>query len=317
MLYLLKWGCRYLKSSISKISSTFSAKRFISDVYYSPLWEVVSPRVSPQQFSIKGVLVKGFLIIFCVHSLSKLISKTLTMAKTRNHPTPASSSKKRPRTEPTERVIIDTTVEELESSNHSVEDILSSDDDSAADPILKKSRYAIKFINTKLETRYRDYNFVNRKVIYSKSVVGSEFVECGLVDIFDSIGMRSLIDLPDVCYPFLVREFYANLHEPSNGRYVSRVRDQGIVLNATILNGMLEFKNLTDDLIVPLTKKGICDLFEDLPELEQHALVRGDIDNTDVSLPTTSMLEPMAHLLFKICRTNISPRVGSRSLLTC
>ncbi|KAL1823246.1 hypothetical protein ACET3Z_010024 [Daucus carota] len=239
------------------------------------------------------------------------------MAKTRNTTTPASSSKKRPRIEPTERVIIDTTVEELESSNHSAEDILSSDDDSAAVPILKKSRYAIKFINTELETRYRDYNFVNRKVIYGKSVVGSEFTDCGLVDIFESIGMRSLIDLPDVCYPFLVREFYANLHEPSKGRYVSRVRDQGIVLNATILNGMLEVKNLTDDLVVPLTKKGICDLFEDLPELEQHALVRGDVDNTDVTLPTTAMLEPMAHLLFKICRTNISPRVGSRSLLTC
>ena len=204
MFYIIKRGYYFIKSSISKISPQFSVKRFISEVYFSEFWEYLQPCASPKQKS-KGFLFKLSITLVSLYILNKALSKTLAMAKTRNTATPASSSRKRPRDTKPDRVIIDTTVEEIESSNHSAEDILSSDDDSAAVPILKKSRYAIKFINSELETRYRDYNFVNRKVIYSKSVVGSEFVECGLVDIFDSIGMRSLIDLPDVCYPFLVR----------------------------------------------------------------------------------------------------------------
>ena len=179
MIYLIKRGFYLIKSSISRNSPTSSVKRFFAEIYYSSIWEYLKPTVSPQHKSPKGFLFKVSLALVSLYSLHKALSKTLAMAKTRNTATPASSSRKRPRDTKPNRVIIDTTVEEIESSNHSAEDILSSDDDSAAVPILKKSRYAIKFINSELETRYRDFNFVGRKVMYGKSVVGSEFADCG------------------------------------------------------------------------------------------------------------------------------------------
>lgn len=52
-----------------------------------------------------------------------------------------------------------------------------------------------------------------------------------------------------------------------DGDVVSRVRDQGICLNASVLNKMLKFKGLFDELVMSLTKKGVCLLFEDLSEL--------------------------------------------------
>lgn len=126
--------------------------------------------------------------------------------------------------------------------------------------------------------------------------------------------ISALIDFPDVYYPSLVQEIYSNLHVDKDGEYVSRVRDQRMCLNPMVLNGMLKFKGLTDDLVVPLTKNGFCLMFDDLTELDQLCLVCGDPTNINLSL---SVLDPMAHLIFKIFQTNICPRVGSRPVLTC
>lgn len=50
-----------------------------------------------------------------------------------------------------------------------------------------------------------------------------------------------------------------------------------------------------------------------LSETDQLMLVRGVSKLVDLLLPTTSMVTPLAHLVFKICMLNICPRLGSRS----
>ncbi|KAF1002570.1 hypothetical protein AG4045_016886, partial [Apium graveolens] len=67
------------------------------------------------------------------------------------------------------------------------------------------------------------------------------------------------------------------------GDCVSRVKDQNIRLNSGVLNAILKIKGLSDDLIAPITKKGVCQLFDDLSELDQQGLVRGDLHNTDLT----------------------------------
>lgn len=142
--------------------------------------------------------------------------------------------------------------------------------------MLKKPRLSLKFMSKELEARYIQYNLGHHNIVFGKSILGEEFERCGLVRIFESVGMLPLIILPDACYPTLVQEFYGNLSVNQDGDFVSRVRDQGICLNSSVLNDMLKFKGLFgDDLICPVTKKGVCLLFEDLTELDQHSLVRG------------------------------------------
>lgn len=50
--------------------------------------------------------------------------------------------------------------------------------------------------------------------------------------------------------------------------------------------------------------------------LEQLKVVWGLSDLVEVSLPTTTTVIPMAHLVFKVCWSNIYPRVGNRSNFT-
>ena len=167
MFYLVQRGFIYSKSSISRISPKFSAKRFFSEIFYSPLWEFLSPQTPTPTKSLKGFVFKLTFTVLSLYTLNRALTKALTMAKTRNTATPASSSKKRPRPSKPDRVIIDTTVEEHKSSNHSAEEIISSDDDSTV-VLVKKSRLSIKFINADYEARYHEFNLANRKVIYGK-----------------------------------------------------------------------------------------------------------------------------------------------------
>ena len=51
--------------------------------------------------------------------------------------------------------------------------------------------------------------------------------------------------------------------------------------------------------------------------LEQHQLVQGDPTCFDTAMPTTTMLDPMAHLIFKICRSDICLQIGNMYVLTC
>lgn len=121
----------------------------------------------------------------------------------------------------------------------------------------------------------------------------------------------------NACYPAFVQELYVNLHVDKDGNYISHVRDQEICLNSSVLNGILKCKGLSDELLNPFTKKGCFMMFDDLSKIDQYRLVRGDDICEDTSMPITAMLSPLAHVLFKICRTNICPRMRNRSILIC
>lgn len=34
-------------------------------------------------------------------------------------------------------------------------------------------------------------------------------------------------------------------------------------------------------------------------------------------MPSTAILSPLAHVMFKVCCTNICPRMGNMSIMTC
>lgn len=135
-----------------------------------------------------------------------------------------------------------------------------------------------------------------------KSVVGDEFKLYGIVNLFESVGMLPIINLPDACYPLLVQEFYGNLFVDDDEDFISEVRGQRICLNSSVFNCMLKFKGLlNEDLLIPLTKKGVCSQYSEFPKEEQHRIIRGDLLCEDFTLPTTAMFTTMSNLLFKIC----------------
>lgn len=130
---------------------------------------------------------------------------------------------------------------ENESFNQSTEEVMSEGGDSTV-PVSKKPHLAINILTKTLENRYHEFNIGHHNITFGKSVVEDEFVKCGLVKLFDDIGMLPLIQLSDAGYPALAQEFYMNLHIDKYGDFVSKVRDQGIYLNASVLNGKLKLR---------------------------------------------------------------------------
>ena len=120
--------------------------------------------------------------------------------------------------------------------------------------------------------------------------------------------------MPKECYPEFVQEFYANLTTDKFGNYVSTVQDKRITLNVPIVNCMLRIESPSD--LSVYTKKGPVSI-DGFGPLEQLNTIRGLNGILEFSCPTTSIVTPMAHLLFKVCLANICPRLGSRSNFSC
>lgn len=93
--------------------------------------------------------------------------------------------------------------EEHLSMEQDLDDTMSEGEDSSVH-VSKKPRFAIKFLSKALEKRFNQFNIGHINILFGKSIFGDEFQLCGLVDIFDKIGMLPIIFLPDACYPSLV-----------------------------------------------------------------------------------------------------------------
>lgn len=62
------------------------------------------------------------------------------------------------------------------------------------------------------EDCYNNLKMDTRLVLFGKPRNDSILDKCGMTKLLDDLGIGSLINLPRVCYPDYVVEFYANLH---------------------------------------------------------------------------------------------------------
>lgn len=82
-----------------------------------------------------------------------------------------------------------------------------------------------------------------RNIILRKPLFGKVFQTYGAVKLFTYLGFGSfIVDLPKVCYPELVREFYVNLYVKKE-RYISFVGGIKIQLIAVMLGSILDIEN--------------------------------------------------------------------------
>lgn len=176
---------------------------------------------------------------------------------------------------------------------------------------VKRSKYGISFVNEELESRFKQLDLGNRRIVLGRPVAGNFYHKCGAIEYFKKLGFESFVsELPRECYPSLVYEFYANLVIIKPAVFSSTVRGHKIMLTTNSINDILGIDKPSTVSIT--TKKGPTEL-ENFSELDQLKIVRGIEDLSHYAPPTTTTVTPIAHVLFKICIDNINPRTGTRS----
>ena len=190
-------------------------------------------------------------------------------------------------------------------------DIESSDEQSGvrkSGTVAEKSKKAKMGMESASEAR----DLGSRKIILGKPLSGKTFFKCGVVKLFSELGFESfLVDLPKVCYPSLVREFYENLQPNTSGLYVAYVNNTKITLSSLFLNAILK---TPPSPISIFTKRGFKQ-FDDFTVKDQFNLLFGT-DGPCETFPSTTQILPLAHALFKVSIENVCPRLGTRSNLS-
>lgn len=179
---------------------------------------------------------------------------------------------------------------------------------------VKRTKTSLTFSTPEFEERYYSIKMSTLSILFGKPKNDNVLQCCGLVAMLDRLGIGSLTDLPRVCYPNYVVEFYANLHKDKFDNYISVVKGRRLALTATVMHSILR-SNVYSEQVV-FTKKGLVKI-DVLRRLDQLKLVTGIEKLTKFVLPTTSSVIPMAHSIFKLCWSNICPRSGNRSNFTC
>lgn len=109
--------------------------------------------------------------------------------------------------------------------------------------------------------------------------------------------MRSfLINMPKIYYPDLIRQFYANLEKDEFGNITSIVNEKQIQLNPPILAMILD---ITVNSNVEVYSHGSLS-FTGFTYVDQLNVLVAPNKLMELALPTTPLLNPLAHLLFKI-----------------
>lgn len=94
---------------------------------------------------------------------------------------------------------------------------------------------------------------------------------------------------------------------------LSTVRGKRIQLNPPLLNSILKIDS-TSELDI-YTAQGSVDM-ADFNVVEQLGSLVEDPSVLDCTPPATTTVTPLAHLLFKLCRSHICPRLGNKSNFT-
>lgn len=176
---------------------------------------------------------------------------------------------------------------------------------------VKRCKYGINFSTDELESRFKECDLGSRKIVFGRPIAGNSYLKCGAYDYFKKLGFESFLkDLPRVCYPSLVYEFYANLIIVKPMVFSSSVQGHKIMLTANVINDILGIENPSTVSIT--TKKGPTEL-ENFTEVDQLRIIRDLPDLMKYAPPTTAIVSPFAHVLFKVCIDNVNPRTGSRS----
>lgn len=126
----------------------------------------------------------------------------------------------------------------------------------------------------------------------------------------DKLGISSFDGISRLCYPGYVVEIYANLHKDKFDNYISIIKSCRIVLNADMLHSFMKFNVYSEQEV--FIKKGLVKI-DGFRNLEQLKFITGHDKVSKFVLPTTSSVLPMAHLIFKLCWSNICPRISNRS----
>lgn len=110
------------------------------------------------------------------------------------------------------------------------------------------------------------------------------------------------MDMPRTFYPELIREFYANMRSAKFGNLVSTVRDKKLTLNPPLLHTILKIDSSSE--VDVYTAQGFVSP-PDLSITDQLQLLMGSVKVLDTNPPSTTVVTPMAYLLFKVCRSNM------------
>ena len=192
-----------------------------------------------------------------------------------------------------------------------------SGDEVSHTPDSKKLKTTLSFGSPNLEQRFTDHGLDTRPIIPGTPITGKLFQTSGAFALFQNMCMDSFItDMPKVFYPELIREFYANLTQDKFGNCISTVHDKKIRLNPPVLSSIIKFESLSETEV--FTGKGYVGL-PDFSVVDQfkHLLGLETFSDENPQPPSTTQVTPLAHLVFKICRSNVCPRGGSKSTFSC
>ncbi|KAL8154856.1 hypothetical protein AgCh_000268 [Apium graveolens] len=179
---------------------------------------------------------------------------------------------------------------------------------------LLANRYISKQDNTVVDLGNESADEVSQTPDSKKLKITLSFDSPDLEQRFTENALDSRPILPGI--PVIVREFYANLHEDKFGNCVSTVRDKRIRLNPPFLSSLIKFENPTE--IEVFTGKGYV-VLPDFSIMDQFKLLLGSDSNVEENPqpPSTTLVTPMGHFLFKIYHASVCPRGGNKSTFSC
>ena len=295
---------KYIMSFITKISFTniipksspeIIIKRFLKSIISPSLYSFLFK--SSQQPSRVLSLFNNRLFQLTIATIGARVAMKKKTRASMKTPTSASTV--------TKRRLIDEDDTELDAE---LVDVESSDEQSGVRKVEKSGKKARMSVEEKTEGQ----GLEDRKIILGKPLSGKAFFNCGVVKLFSNLGFESfLVDMPKLCYPSLVREFYSQLSENASGQYVSFVADTKITLSPLFLNAILK---TPPSPVSIYTKRGFKQLDNFSVKDQFHVLFGAD--GPTETFPSTTQILPLAHALFRVSIDNVCPRLGTRSNLS-
>lgn len=175
-------------------------------------------------------------------------------------------------------------------------------------PLFASPEFESRFSTMELGTR----NLITAPLLDSKII--APLTDVGIIKLFEDVGIDSFIlNLPKVYYPDLVREYYANLHSDKFGNICSTVNGKKIQFNTSLFSSILDV-DYESELDVYTAQTAL--EFPDFSVKDQLSILIGSDLVGEFAPPSTTEVTPLAHLIFKLVRSHICPRMGNKSNFT-
>lgn len=234
-------------------------------------------------------------------------------SKTGANRTPGSKRKKTEASSETHLDGMNPVNDDAQGSLNQVVDVDASSPPSSEVRLAKRLKPSFAFVNEELKDRFFANKLDERPIVSGKSITPTLFNACGATKLFAEVGMKSfLIDMPKTIYPELIAEFYANLSMDKYGNCLSVVNNKRLVLNPPTLRSIIKLDVDSDVDVFTHGSK----FFPDFNDVDQLNVLVYPEKLMELAPPASTIVNPMANLVFKVCWSNICPRLGNRSTFT-